>query len=88
MSKMADTHTTETGFEWALIKRRYPVTSNHKPEAQKPLPALQNLPVCSFQPPLCPPEETTSLTYGNTSLKKWFYLLCVQQYCLFFLLST
>lgn len=35
MSKMADTHTTETGFEWALIKRRNPVTSKHVEDAQR-----------------------------------------------------
>ena len=35
MSKVADTHTTETGSEWALFKRRNPVTSKHMEDAQR-----------------------------------------------------
>ena len=36
------------------------------------LPALQNLPVCSFQPPLCPPEETARLAL-------WQYFFCLKK---------
>lgn len=35
MSRMADTHTIETGFEWVLFKRRNPVTSKHIEDAQR-----------------------------------------------------